>query len=243
MSFRTRVVFLFVLASAGCGLTDYTVEIANEKALVDYWDKEDKLLSKPIDMPVLAAKDNGTKKETPKWEVFLRLPQGFDPAPLTIKGKEEALLLGNILAQYGSFSNKIGLQNAYLAVGDDKTDFDKKVYEAFGFLPRDDDKEVTIHRSPTLVKGSGKSVNQDLTIKQGLRPIDQAPTYSFNFYKRDAVQVAIVFQMDKGKEIRSADESIKLSLATLGVGYDQTGVLNDVYKKRNKPLRKKGARS
>ena len=247
MSTRRRFWFFFVLcplsfvlASAGCGLSDYTAGIASEKARIDYWEKENKLLgSKKITMPVFPEKTDKDSKDTkpPEWKVFLRLPQGVGESPTTVaKDKQETQFFNSILVQYVSYKNTFGIQNVYLAVGNNLKDFEKKVYEYFGTSPGDERVE-TIKRSPTLIPGTGKSVSLEIPYK---KKQFQGPSsdYSFYFFERDKTQVAIVFQLEKNIGPK-ADDAIKFSLATLGVGSEETYPLSEAFSQRNRPARKK----
>jgi len=234
---RRRVWCLLVLASAGCGLSEYGGQMASEKARVQYWDDENKRLGKKITMPVLPEDKD---KKSQKWDIFLRLPRGVNESPATIQGKEEANLFGP-LAQYETVRNDYGIQTVYLGFADNQPDFIKKVYTQFGTSAKNETTE-TIPRSPSLMMGTGtgKNTNQDIVIKrQPDRARDESNAIlSFNFYERDRLQVAVVFKLDKDNGTK-ADEAIKFSLATLGVGFEQTGQLTTAYNKRNRTARKK----
>jgi hypothetical protein len=237
---------LLVFLAAGCGLSDYTAQIASEKARVDYWEKETKLLgSKRITMPVFPEKTDKDNKDNkaPDWNLFLRLPQGVSESPTTIaQDKKEAQLFNSVLVQYPSHSKSFGIQNVYLAVGNNLKDFDKKVYEYFGTSPGDEKVETT-PRSPTLIPGTGKTVSMEIAFKHKSFPPpgqSQSSDYSFHFFERDKTQVAIVFQLEKGKgQDQKTNEAIKYSLATLGVGNIENSILNSAFNKRNLPPRKK----
>ena len=150
-------------------MSDYAGQITSEKALVDYWDKESRLLGKKITMPTFAQKEDKDSKDDkdkkpPEWKVFLRLPIGISESPMPAgQDKKEALVINSVLVQYSHFNNKFGIQNVYLGVSNDSKDFAKKVYEALQISPGDATPVVPpITRSPTLAPvGTGKSAESE----------------------------------------------------------------------------------
>lgn len=215
------------LALAGCGLSDYEGKMSSEAARVQRWDEETKALGEPIRMPELPKKDDKEQN----WKVFLRLPRGVSESPVAQQNSTLAQLHGP-LAQYAGGNNTAGIQNVYLGESDQK-DYANAVLAPFGVSPGGES-AVTVQRSPVLLTGTGKSLNPEITVK---RRLGEGPSsYSFNFYEHGGVQVAVVFQMEKGNSQR-ADAAIKYSLATLGVE-DEVYTLREAYNRTNrKPKR------
>jgi hypothetical protein len=222
MCTRHRAWFLFVLASAGCGLSDYAGQMSSEAARVRAWDEEAKLLGPPIKMPELPKKDDKDQN----WNVFLRLPLGVSQAPKTAEGSTQARLVGP-LAEYEG-NKTFGIVNVYLGVSDQK-DFATSALNQFGVSPGGE--MVTLPRSPVVMAAVGQALPPTISVKQ--RTAETQYAFSFNFYEHGSTQVAVIFQMDKANAAK-ADPAIKASLATLGVD-EETNQLRAVYTKRNRP--------
>jgi len=203
--------------------------MAGEATRLQTWDEEDKLLGPPITMPELPKKDGKAQA----WEVFLRLPRGVDTTPKTQQNSALALLYGGQLAQYVC-GYRTGVLNVYLAVAVEPKNFASTVIGHFP-VSGGSDVPVTIPRSVILL-GTAKGLTPEIAVRR--RSIDgQLASYSFNFYEHEKVQVAVVYEIDKGNGTK-ADAAIKASLASLGEGTDDVLALHKTYERTNrKPKR------
>ncbi len=217
------------LLLSGCGLSDYTGQMSSEAVRLHTWDEENRLLGSPAKMPELPKKEDKEQK----WNVFLRMPQGVSDAPKTAQGSALAQLSGPLVQYEGSTNNPFGILNVYLGVGSDPKEFATSVFNQFGVSPGGD--FVTIPRSPILLSGTGRVLTPEINVKR--RAAEGQYAYSFNFYERANVVVAVVYQMDKANSAR-AEPVIKASLATLGEGIDDAGQMSGVYRKTNRPVRR-----
>lgn len=227
MSKRQQFGFLFVLCSAGCGLSDYAGQMSSEANRAHAWDEESALLGSPIKLPELPKKDDKDQS----WNVFLRLPRGVAESPTTAEGSTQAKLFGSLVRYEGSSAS--GIVNVYLGVSDQK-DFVKSTFNYFVVSPGGD--YVTVPRSVTVMNAVGQALPPTISVKQRAAEGPQY-NYSFNFYEHGGTQVAVVFQLDKTKGAM-AGSAIKASLATLGVGDDEAPRLRNAYDKRKRPARK-----
>jgi hypothetical protein len=221
----------FVLA--GCGLSEYAGMMSSEAARVRQWDEETRLLGPPVKMPDLPKKkDKDGKDVEQRWSIFLRPPRGVSDTPTVVQASGQTQMFGP-LVQYAAGSNTFGIRNVYLGVGVDQKEYVSTVFSQFGVTGGGE--TVTIPRSLTVLDSTAKSPSAEVTVKR--KTVETDFLYSFNIYERDKVQVAVVFQMDKGNGAK-ADAAIKESLATLGEG-DDVGRLDKLYQKMNrKPLKK-----
>ncbi len=222
----------FVLFLLGCGLSDYGGQMASEKARLDLWDEETALLGPPIRMPELPKKDGKAQE----WEVFLRVPRGVDPSPLTQQNSSLAQLFGGMLAQYVG-GGKSGVLNLYLAWALEPKNFISTVVSHFP-VSGGEDKTITIPRSVILL-GTAKNLTPDIPLTRRVPPPGQMSAYSFYFYRYDDVdgkrtEVAVVYETELGAK---ADAAIKASLASLGGGWE-TSPLRKQYEKTNQKQKK-----
>jgi hypothetical protein len=232
----------FVLALSGCGLSDYAGHMSSEAARARQWDEETKTLGPPITMPVLPKikvktkdKDGKEKEEEQdqKWYVFLRLPQGVYDSPTTAPGSTQAQLHGP-LAQYAAGNNAFGIQNVYLGVSTDK-EFVSSVYSQFPGVGAGKEQAVGVPRSLVLLTTARRQLSPEINVRRAA--VEAQSLYSFNFNEHGSVQVAVVFQMEKGNGAK-ADNAIKDSLGTLGEGEDEAAEFDRVYSKTNRKVKK-----
>jgi hypothetical protein len=222
-------VFLLVAAAllaAGCGVSDYAGHMSSEAALLRMWKEEEDVLGEPLRMPEFPKKDG---KDQQTWNVFLRPPHGVSEKPTAQQNSKLTQFFGP-LAQYAAKGNRFGIQNIYLGVGTDPKEFPSAVYGQFGASP-EGESAVTIPRSPVLLSGAGKDLKPEIVVKR--KVYDGPSFYSFNFYDRGKVQVAVVFQMDKGSAAKARD-AIEKSLSTLGEGAGEAPALRSAYLSRNR---------
>jgi hypothetical protein len=223
-----------ILLPAGCGLSDYSGQMANEGALVRQWEEENKLLGEPLQMPVFPKKEG--EKQAPSWNVFLRPPLGVSPTPVAQQGSKLTQMEGP-LAKYTAKGNSFGLQYVYLGVGSDPKEFMAQVYNQFG-AAAGGESSVPIPRSTVLLNGQ-EDLRPEITVKR--KAFDnQQSHYSFNFYEHGkSAVVAVVYQMAKGaagkekEAVARAEPAIRASLATLGEGRDEVPLLRRAYASRN----------
>jgi hypothetical protein len=216
-----------VLLPAGCGLSDYEGQMAGEAALVRQWEEETKVLGDPLRMPEFPKKEG--EKQATTWSVFLRPPLGVNETPVPQPNSKLTQMQGP-LAKYTAKGNAFGMQYVYLGVGTDPKEFPAAVYNQFG-AAAGGESAVPIPRSPVLLSGTGQELKPEITLKR--KVFDSQSHYSFNFYERGKVQVAVVYQVDKASTAK-AEPVIRASLATLGEGRDEVPGLRDAYLSRNR---------
>jgi hypothetical protein len=224
-----------VLLPAGCGLSDYSGQMANEGALVRQWEEENKLLGEPLQMPVFPKKEG---KDQGTWSVFLRPPLGVNSTPVAQQGSKLTQMEGP-LAKYTAKSNSFGLQYVYLGVGSDPKEFLPQVYNQFG-APAGGESSVPIPRSPVLLNGQEQDLKPELMVKRKVFD-NQQSHYSFNFYERGKTIVAVGYQTavkaaagkEKEAAARAEPAAIQKSLSTLGEGREEVSLLRRAYVSRN----------
>jgi hypothetical protein len=71
------VVAVGLLLVFGCGMADYEAKMSSEAKRVERYDREEKLLGPPVEMP------KGENDKAAKWHIFLRLPRPLPATPGT----------------------------------------------------------------------------------------------------------------------------------------------------------------
>jgi hypothetical protein len=220
----------FVLAAAGCGLSDYAGQMTSEAARVKQWDDETEVLGNPIKMPNLPKK--GDKEQS--WNVFLRLPLKVSEVPATQQDGKTALLVGPLAKYAGSETHRYGIVNVYLGVAGDQKDYIATVTTQFG-VAAGGTEGMTVPRSPSLlgpITAPGQSSIPDLPLKT--KRAEGQYLHAFYFYEHNNTQVAVVFEMNKGNGTK-ADNLIRMSLATLAEG-QEADLFSRSYKRTHQEL-------
>jgi hypothetical protein len=213
---------------ASCGLSEYTGQMSSEAVHARNWDEESKLVAPPLKMPELPLKDG--KEQI--WTAFLRPPRGVQADPVT-QGEQSFAKLRGSLAQYTG-GGPFGIQNVYLGVVGEQKDYLNTVCSQFT-ATWSKEEVVTLPRSPTLLAGAPKAAPQVIELRR--KTGEGQSYYSVNVYNHDGIQVAVVYEVEKGAETKSVP-AIKASLATLAEG-GEAGAFTKEYTKTNRKAAKK----
>jgi hypothetical protein len=199
-----------LLFALGCGLSEYQEKFARQQERVNYLDRENEYLGKPIELPKKKEGDTG-----PRLAVFFRPPLGI----LTSPDEQPTGVLfhygraPSAKSAKGSSGKLSGVQDVYLSVtiNKDWSDFKKEVFAS--------------------IKGSeGKTTQIKTLTAPGRQPMtfetvsftegsDPAMNYQFYFFRNEIYRVALVFQgPEKVMNSEMTRESIELSLKSLAVG-------------------------
>lgn len=194
-----RVLFLVCAALAGCGVTEYDRQMANEQERLQAMEDEARYLDKEsLKWPPAFLEARAASGEVP--QVTLRPPKGI---ALTAEDKPTG-----VLAQYqGSTGN---FQALYLAAKNQKRDeFLREVMQALGGQPASSlqavakqpfgQEPIPFDAYPPIERGGGKVVHH------------------VYFHSRGNLQVAIVFVVDKNRTAKDVEAPMDYCLKSLWV--------------------------
>jgi hypothetical protein len=223
----------------GCGLADYEARMAEAQERVKRFERENSLLDEPLDIPThkvtVKSPDGQTfEDQVPVARVFLRPPRGISK---TAKNKDKAP--GALFYQYPSrdaepnaaapdpnatpadpnASRPAGVTDVFLAFADAK---DAREAEAFGLaLARKLPGERTTNEPTVGKRDIQPPGRKDMTFKKVLLAIDEKGPASYAIYVHQAggKATAVAYKIKGPPD--GADEAIRLSLESLGVGDDE----------------------
>lgn len=126
------LLLVFLLASAGCGLSDYEKQMDQQRARIKIFDEQNKYLGDVLEMPKRKVKEKVDDKveehDVPAWpfEIFLRLPRGIERTVPEKGGVFQAssLVFCRFLGPEGASSVIVTV--ALVGVRDDKTKTEDK---------------------------------------------------------------------------------------------------------------------
>jgi hypothetical protein len=225
-----------LIALLGCGLSDYEKRMDEQRARLDAFDEEAKLLGGLIEQPYVLD-EKGKKKNALPFDVFFRVPKGV--APAFIKGREATHVFAEqpLYRYSGGGDVNVFLAAAKLPGKPTKIPPKEKEYEVspeeFRFRVRGGlqdyfqrEHRVTIelpekveYRKEKKVARRGAAL-RDLTFDTIVfeDPRQQAPSRVHVFFHQwiDR-QVAIVFQTPKQKADEPFLKTMDVSLKTLEI--------------------------
>jgi hypothetical protein len=199
-----------LLFALGCGLSEYQEKFARQQERVNYLDRENEYLGKPIELPKKKEGDS-----SPSLSVFFRPPFGIATSPdenslgvLSHYGKA-----GSTKSSKGSAGKLSGIQHVYLLVriNMDWSVFKNEVLASFK------DSEGKTTKIITLSPPGREAITlETLAFTAGADP---AMNYQFYFFRNEIYRVAIVFQgPEKTMSSEVSKEAIEVSLKSLAVG-------------------------
>ncbi len=177
---------------AGCGLPEYEARLRSEQEYLERFDEEMKVLDEPLEAP---KRKEG--KETVQDLIFLRPPKGIG------KTAQEATL--GPVSRYVRSNPTCPFTEMYLATApSDQKDFGTAVVNALAVQ---------------LGKPEQRRVAKTL-FRRDPQPFDlyeNAPAgFALYLGQRGGLQVAIGYQLDKGRTFASVSKQVDLSLESLG---------------------------
>ncbi len=207
---RSALVGLFAVLCAGCGLNDYESKIVEEQQRVERFDKENKELGAPIDLPERKEKEKDKEKESWPVEIFLRLPKGLSPKP------QENLYNG---AFHYQRDGKGDFASAYVLMTPKAGQAEEEALRAFG-APQNGSAgslEVMPFKGPPVQLRSH---------------VFDIGTWRYHLYVDPTKQVAIVYLTETTSTAKGAiTEAIKTSLQTLALGGDALRAKGEYHKR------------
>jgi hypothetical protein len=215
MNGNRRIEFLgclvaVLLFALGCGLSEYQEKFARQQERVNYWDRENEYLGKPIELP--KKKEGDT---SPGMLIFFRPPLGVLATP---DEKPVGVLFhyakaGSAKSAKGSAAKVSGIQDVYVArsINTDWSAFKAEVLASIKGA------EGTATRIVTFSPPGREPITfETLSFTAGADPV---MNYQFYFFRNETYRVAIGFQGPA--KVMSSDvskEAIELSLKSLAVG-------------------------
>jgi hypothetical protein len=207
-----------VLGLAGCGLSDYEKLMVEAQKRAQRFDEETRSLGEPISVPKRSEKG----QEVPLANVFFRPPKGISKNP---EGTPRGELLYSYMPVPGGAARDF--TRVEMAFASDSKDFANDVTRNFQAT-----EAVTPRTQQVQPPGRPPLTFQVLEFD------DPQFSYSVNIYQRNQTQVAIVFQLVKGRR-EAARKVIDLSLSSLAVD-DEAGLARQEYN-RGSPWKLKAA--
>ena len=184
---------------SGCGIAAYEAKMTSEQERLKYFDKEEDLLTGPVDRPRDPPKKDPNSKEPDLADVFFRPPKG-----ISTKFTENDKPYGPYFQRYQrTATNCAFLEVSVAALNDKKEDLASELLKPF------------------QLSTSAKKVEEP----PGRKPLefreykdrDTQPTLLLYLYQQGSTRVAVVYRIDTGKSTTQAFEAIKYSLGSLEI--------------------------
>jgi hypothetical protein len=181
------------LSAAGCGLGDYEERISEAQQRLDHFDRENKELAGPLEAPEAVQKYAE--------DVFLRVPKGVSTTPDT--GNPHS----GLFYRYAGSGNFAALYVAWAAEKEKK--FADRVRGASIF--NNPIRKPEPQNYPTVPSPGREALTLSATTYE-LRD------RTYHVYLDSNQKVALVFEIPKNVPVKTATDTMHLSLGTLALG-------------------------
>jgi hypothetical protein len=209
------LVGLLGLSAGGCGLDGYEARMAEAQQRLDLFDRENKELAGPLEMPEAVRKYAE--------DVFLRVPKGVSTTADT------GSLVSGLFYRYAGNKDITALYVAWAGEKEKGKEFADKVYGASTFS--NPVRKVGPPQNYPTVPSPGREA---LTLSATTYELRE---HTYYVYLDPNRKVALVFEISKNALAKTATDTVHLSLGTLALGSAASKQAKE-YRERTKGTKK-----